>query len=184
MTIADAPLPLTQMGTNVHLEHIAVEAKRSGRPVSRSQHQRRHGATRSLRQRGLSASSDTESGEHRPRHSRGASSSRSSSLSSSTSSLSSVQSSVRSSASSSPSWIHRPPSRHHRRHHHHRRHGHSQWESHSPTPFVSCAPPPHNRIISKIKRGKYIDFDDPFWLLGVGQPGLALYHLLQATGNH
>ena len=125
---------------------------------SRSPHQRRHGATRSLRQRGLSASSDTESGEHRPRHSRGASSSRSSSLSSSTSSLSSVQSSVRSSASSSPSWNHRPPSRrrsrrhlrgHHRRHHHHRRHGHSQRESHSPTPFVSCAPPPHNRIINK-----------------------------------
>ena len=140
---------------------------------SRSPHQRRHGTTRSLRQRGLSVSSDTESGEHRPRHRRESSSSRSSSLSSSTS-LSSVQSSARSSASSSPSWNHRHPSRrcshrhlrgqhrrhhHNRRHHHHRRHGHSQRESHSPTPFVSCAPPPHNRIISKIRRGKYIDFD-------------------------
>ena len=158
-----------QRPSRTHRRRSQTQPDRSPRLTrSRSPHQRRHGATRSLRQRGLSASSDTESGEHRPRHSRGASSSRSSSLSSSTSSLSSVQSSVRSSASSSPSWNHRPPSRrrsrrhlrgHHRRHHHHRRHGHSQWESHSPTPFVCCAPPPHNRIISKIRRGKYIDFD-------------------------
>ena len=26
-------------------------------------------------------------------------------------------------------------------------------------PFVSCTSPPHNRIITKIRRGKYIDFD-------------------------
>ena len=77
---------------------------------SRSPHQRSQGAKRSLRQRGLSVSSDTESGEYRPRHRRESSSSRSSSLSSSTS-LSSVQSSAGSSASSSPSWNYRHPRR-------------------------------------------------------------------------
>ena len=150
--------------------HGQAQPDRSPRLArSRSPHRRRNRATRSPRQRGLSVSSDAERDEHRQRHSRGSSSSsRSSSLSSSTSSLPSVQASASSSASSSPSChhtrharrrAHRHLRRHHRYHHYHRRYGYSHRESHSPTPFVSCAPPPHNRIISKIRRGKYIDFD-------------------------
>ena len=113
------------------------------------------------RQCGLSVSSDAKSDEHMQRHSRGwSSSSRSSFVASSTSSLSSVQASAESSASSSPSChhtrharrcSHRHLRRHYWYHHYHRCYGYSHRESHSPTPFVSCAPPPHNRIISKIR---------------------------------
>ena len=164
-TITDATLKLTQTCTNVCREHIDVIAKcsQTGRTVLPDPIPHTDDATAPHvpRQCGLSVSSDAKSDEHMQRHSRGwSSSSRSSFVASSTSSLSSVQASAESSASSSPSChhtrharrcSHRHLRRHYWYHHYHRCYGYSHRESHTPMPFVSCAPPPHNRIISKIR---------------------------------
>ena len=80
---------------------------------------------------------------------------------------SSSSSSSSSSESSSSSPDSRSPSRspRSRRHRHHRRHSrrHYQGErsfrwAQGSSPFVSCAPPPSDRTIARIRRGKYIDF--------------------------
>ena len=83
---------------------------------------------------------------------------RSSSPSSSSSTFSSASSSCSRSPSNSPrSRRHKHHQCHHRRRHHHKERSFS-W-IHGSSPFVSCAPPPSDRTISRIRRGKYTNFD-------------------------
>ena len=104
-------------------------------------------------------SSDTDTSENTSGRQRWRSSSSSNTSSSSSSSRSASPATTDESSRGRHSTLRRRCHHHRRRHHHHHHHGHRFTWAQGSSPFVCCAPPPSDRVISRIRKGKYVNFD-------------------------
>ena len=144
-----APAGSRSSNSHGHRSRSSWEATRQARhrtkdSLVRGRHRRRRARSHT--------SSDTDASEGRQRW-------RSSSSSSSQSSGASSSSRSTSPTTSEDSRRGRSSRRGRHSHRHRHRHGHRFTWTQGSSPFVCCAPPPPDRVIARIRKGKYVNFD-------------------------